>query len=79
MWCLIVSIPDIYPLSYFGMSSSSSLSLFPPYRDLQKNIHIIYKVSENKTIYKCIQKVIYHYTCKIGMKKILKDNYLQGI
>ena len=25
-----------------------SLSLFPPYRDLQKNIHIIYKVSETR-------------------------------
>ena len=28
--------------------SSSSLFLFPPYRDLQKNIHIIYKVSETR-------------------------------
>ena len=27
-----------------------------PSLDLQKNIDIIYKVSENKTIYKCIQK-----------------------
>ena len=48
---------DYMTYNYFiEMHSFLSLSLFPPYRDLQKNTHIIYKVSENKTIYKCIQK-----------------------
>ena len=50
-----------------------SLSLFPPYRDLQKNIHIIYKVSE-KYRYKVYNdfSIKYRYSDILLKKKNLK-------
>ena len=58
---------------------SSSLSLFPPYRDLQNNIHIIYKVSETRLFINAYKSNISLYMQEWYEKKILKDNYLHGI